>query len=68
MIKKKIDPALLDELKYGFLELAATDTVEVSSSELRFLVKKHMNTVESLEDRFIECFGAEDDESRVSFD
>ena len=69
MIRKKVLPVSLDDLKYGFLELAATDTVDVSAAELRQLVKHHVNNAaESFEDRIVETLCGEDGTERASFD
>ena len=38
----KIDPEVLDELKYGFLELAAAETVDVSTVEFKQLIRKYL--------------------------
>ena len=69
MIKNKVLAASLDDLKFGFLELAVADTVDVSAVELRQIVKKYVNnSAESFEDRFTEVFCGEEGTNRVSFD
>ena len=35
MLKYRVDPASLDDLKFSFLELSATDTVDVSAFDMR---------------------------------
>ena len=70
MIKKKVVPASLDELKFSFLELADTETVDVSVDELRSLVKKYVDSAaEAFAEKFVECLGGGDDGAdRVSYD
>ena len=69
MIINKVDPLLLDELKYAFLDEAGRrDPVTINRDELRDIVKRVINTdKQRYEERFAQALGAKD-EINVSID
>ena len=69
MIKMKVLPDNLDELKFNFLELSDTQSIDVSVQELKLIVRKCINnSAEVFAEKFAESLIGDDGSDRVPFD